>query len=221
MNRNPANSMAIRQTSFDSIGFPNAKYAEKVRFGPGCYEGCCDEIFESQNSQDRGLGSKVDRSCRRGPVRRTSARPLGFRPIPSKLFGATDDAVDRIMGSLPRTLGGCGVAGGRDLQNLQLFEDRHHRASRVAEKLRAADAGEDPTHAFKHGLPVHVFGELFERVIAVSVALDGQAFTVAFDDQIDSKGSKLPVRGDLIPRRRETFHDFSFEVRLRALFLLV
>src|SRR5260221_3058860 len=98
------------------------------------------------------------------------------------------------MRSLFRTLGIGGVTGGRDLQHLQLFEDRLHGASRVAQKLRAPDVGEDPTHAFEHGLPVHVFGKLFEWWIAVPVALDGQAFAVASDDQIDSERSHFPLR---------------------------
>src|SRR4029077_19136379 len=38
--------------------------------------------------------------------------------------------------------------------------------------------------------------------------------------QIDPESSDLPMRRDSIPGRREAFQDFSFEVRLPALFLL-
>jgi hypothetical protein len=66
-----------------------------------------------------------------------------------------------------------------------------HGASRFAEKLRAADAGEDPTHAFKDGLPVHAFGKPFEGVIAVSVAFDSQALIVAFNVMSNSMSFDL------------------------------
>ncbi len=70
-------------------------------------------------------------------------------------------------------------------------------------------------------MPVHVFGKLFERIIAVAVALDSQPLAVAFDHQIDAERSNLPVRSNAIAGRGQALHHFSFEVGLRPLFLLL
>src|ERR1700682_2346603 len=48
-------------------------------------------------------------------------------------------------------------------------------------------------------------------MIAVAVALDGEALIVAFDDQIDSKSADSPLRSNLITGGRESFHDLTFE----------
>ena len=87
-----------------------------------------------------------------------------------------------------------GFATGRYLQHLKFFEDGLHGALGVTEKFRAADACEDPAHAFENGLAVHVFGELFERAVTVTIALDGQTFAVTFDDQIHLKSPNSPLR---------------------------
>lgn len=178
--------------------------------------------FASQQALRRAAERQqqpLDSSSRRGPRGRRCACPISLRPIPAKLFRTKDNAVDDIMRILlwiPRI---CGVTCRRNFQHLQFFEHGLHGANRIAEKIRASDAGEDPTHAFKHGLPVHVFGKLFERVKAVPVALDSEALTVTFNNQVDTKLSNFPVRGDPITRRHESFHDFSFEARLRATFV--
>src|SRR5882672_9546227 len=100
-----------------------------------------------------------------------------------------DDTVDHIMWDRYCEFSIRGFACNRDLQYLQLFEDRFHRAYRVPEKFRAADAREGPTHAFQHDLPVHVFGELFKGVVAITIALNGQAPAVPLDNQIDPERS--------------------------------
>ena len=97
------------------------------------------------------------------------------------------------------------------MQELQFFKNTFHSAIGVAEKLRSSDAREDPAHALKNRLALHVLGESFQRMIAVAVALDGEPLVVAFDDQIDSKSADSPLRGNLITGGRETFHDLTFE----------
>src|SRR5258708_2323203 len=105
----------------------------------------------------------------------------GSRPVRAKFFRAMDDAVDEIgRGALCRSNVGSGAIGG-DFEELKLLEDRFHSTFGVAQKLRAANASENPSHAFEDGLTVHIFGKFFERMIAVSVALDGEAIAVTFD----------------------------------------
>jgi len=75
-----------------------------------------------------------------------------------------------------RTLFLCGSIGsaavGRNFKQLE-FSKTGFMARRIAEKFRAADAREDPAHAFEDGLAVHVF-VVFRGMIAVAIALDGQ-----------------------------------------------
>src|SRR5712664_4755336 len=144
---------------------------------------------------------------------------LGSRPTRAKFFRAADDAIDEIgRGALCwSNVGGSAIGG--DFEELKLLEDRFHGAFGVAEKLRAANPGENPSHAFEDGLAVHVFGKFFKGMIAVAVALDGEAIAVAFDDQIDSKRTHAPLRSNAIAGSHEAFHDFAFEGRLGALLL--
>src|ERR1700730_6789350 len=86
-----------------------------------------------------------------------------------------------------------GLATGRYLQRLKFLEDGLHSTLGVTEKFRAADAGEDPAHALENRLAVHVFGELFERAVTVTIALDGQTFAVTFDDQVHLKSPNSPL----------------------------
>ncbi len=107
----------------------------------------------------------------------------GSRPARAKFFRAADDAIDEIgRGALCRSSVGSGANGG-DLEELKLFENRLHGAFGIAEKLRTANPRENPSHAFEDGLAVHVFGKFFKGMIAVAVALDGEAIAVAFDDE--------------------------------------
>ncbi len=141
----------------------------------------------------------------------------GSRPVRAKFFRAMDDAVDEIgRGALCRSNVGSGAIGG-DFEELKLLEDRFHGAFGVAEKLRAANPGENPSHAFEDGLAVHVFGKFFKGMIAVAVALDGEAIAVAFDDQIDAKRPHAPMGSNAIAGGHEALHDFALEGRLGAL----
>src|SRR5215831_2671882 len=124
------------------------------------------------------------------------------------------------MRSQPRKLDLACICRGRDLQRLQFSEDGLHGTSGVAEKLRTADACENPTHAFEDGLPVHVFRQLLERLITVAIAFECQTLAIAFDNEIDPKRSDLPVRCDAVARYGKAFHHFTFKVRLRAFVLL-
>src|SRR6266478_7042121 len=122
----------------------------------------------------------------------------GSRPVCAKFFGAADDAIDEIgRGALCRSNVGSSAIG-RDFEELKLLEDRLHGAFGVAEKLRAADSSENPSHAFENGLAVHVFRKFFKGMIAVAVALDGEAIAVAFDDQVDSKCTHAPMGSNAI-----------------------
>src|SRR5712664_2859121 len=142
---------------------------------------------------------------------------LGSRPVRAKFFRAMDDAINEIgRGALCRSNVGSGAIGG-DFEELKLLEDRFHGAFGITEKLRAANPSEDPSHAFEDGLAVHVFGKFFKRMIAVAVALDGEAIAVAFDDQIDSKCAHPPLRSNAIAGGHEALHDFTLEGRLGAL----
>src|SRR2546422_1013639 len=141
----------------------------------------------------------------------------GSRPVRAKFFRAADDAVDEIgRGALCRSNVGSGAVGG-DFEELELFEDRFHGAFGVAEKLGAANSSENPSHAFEDGLAVHVFRKFFKGMVAVAVALDGEAIAVALDDQIDSKCTHTPMGSNAIAGGHEALHDFALEGRLGAL----
>src|SRR5258707_384960 len=115
------------------------------------------------------------RMAARGGFRRS-------RPVRAKYLRAADDAIDEIGRGAPCRSNIGSSAIGRDFEELQLFEDRFHGAFGIAEKLRAANASENPSHAFEDGLAVHVFGKFFKGMITVAVALDGKAIAMAFDD---------------------------------------
>src|SRR5882672_719107 len=122
----------------------------------------------------------------------------GSRPVRAKFFRAANDAIDEIgRGALCRSNVGSGAIGG-NFEELKLFEDRFHGAFGIAEKLRAANPGENPSHAFEDGLAVHVFGKFFKGMIAVAFALDVAAIAVAFDDQIDAKCTHAPMGSNAI-----------------------
>src|SRR3981189_3497151 len=153
----------------------------------------------------------------RGAGRRTSGS-ISFGPVPAKFLRSPDDPVRDILRNPLLVFDFGGIACGRNLQQLQFFKDRFHRARRIAKKIRAAHACKDPTHALEHGLPVHVFGKFFEWVVAIAVALNGKTPATSFDDQVNAEGSNFPMWGDAIPRAHEALHDFALEARLRALF---
>src|SRR5260370_16430810 len=58
-------------------------------------------------------------------------------------------------------------------------------------------------------------------MIAVAIALDGQAAAVAFHDQIDSKRADAPLRSNAITGGAKALHNLAFESGLGALFLFV
>src|SRR5713101_6486296 len=147
--------------------------------------------------------------CRRG-------RPLG-----SELVGAADDAFDEIGGrlSLRGNIGSGAV--GKNFKQVKFFENRFHGAVRITEKFGAADAREDPAHTLEDGLAVHVLRKFFEWLIAVAIALDGQAAAAAFDNQVDSKCADAPLRSDAITGGAEALHDFAFECGLGALLFFI
>src|SRR5882724_5172251 len=141
----------------------------------------------------------------------------GSRPVRAKYLRAADDAIDEIGRGAPCRSNVGSSAIGRDFEELQLFEDRFHGAFGIAEKLRAANASENPSHAFEDGLAVHVFRKFFKGMIAVAVALDGEAIAVAFDDQIDAKCTDAPMGSNAIAGGHEALHDFALKGRLGAL----
>src|SRR5882672_7226556 len=162
-------------------------------------------------------GDRV-RLCHRASFRLAARGGFGgSRPVRAKFFRAADDAIDEIgRGALCWSNVGSSAIGG-DFEELKLLEDRFHGAFGVAEKLRAANPGENPSHAFEDGLAVHVFGKFFKGMIAVAVALDGEAIAVAFDDQIDAKRPHAPMGSNAIAGGHQALHDFALEGRLGAL----
>src|SRR5712692_10614769 len=144
----------------------------------------------------------------------------GGRPLGTKFFRVADDTFDEIAGRLflRGSIGSATV--GRNFKQLELFKNRFHGAVRVTEKFSAANARENPAHALEDGLAVHVLGKFFERMIAIAVALDGQAAAVAFHNQVNSKRSHTPLRSNVITGSNKALHDFAFEGGLSALFLL-
>src|SRR5215472_110407 len=147
--------------------------------------------------------------------RLAAASDRGFlRPGPrgQEFFGTSDDAIyqtlrrqacrDRGLQRLgPRSRAlpsGAGFCVDRDIERLQFLDDRLHSAFGIAEKFRAANAREDPAHAFENGLAVHVFLKPFERMIAVAVALDGKTLVIPLDHEIDAETPDLPLRGDVV-----------------------
>src|SRR5260370_13451630 len=161
-------------------------------------------------------------------LRRLASLPLaagrrfgGGRPIGAKFVGAADDAFDEIGGRLflRGSIGSSAV--GRNLKQLELFENGPHGAIGIAKKFGAADARENPAHALEDGLTVQVLRKFFEWMVAVAIAFDGQAAAVAFDDQVDAKRADAPLGSDLITGGAEALHNFAFEPGLSALLLFV
>src|SRR5260370_41326935 len=58
-------------------------------------------------------------------------------------------------------------------------------------------------------------------MIAVTIALDGQAAAVAFHDQIDSKRADAPLGSNAVTGGAEALHNLAFESGLGALFLFI
>jgi len=58
-------------------------------------------------------------------------------------------------------------------------------------------------------------------MIAVAIALDGQAAAVAFDDEVDSKRADAPLRSDVIAGGGKALHNLAFEGGLRALLFFI
>lgn len=129
---------------------------------------------------------------------------MRFRRISAKLFGATDRPAYYLLSRQPCPGSLCGISHRRDLPQFQFFEDRLYRAGRVAEKLPTTDVCEYPTHPFQHGLPIHVFGKLFQRVIAIFVAFDRQPFAITLGARSIRKVPILQcgvITVDIWPRR--------------------
>src|SRR5205807_7063143 len=72
---------------------------------------------------------------------------------------------------------------GRNVQGLQLVEDRLHGTVRSAEEGTAPHSCEGPSESLEHRLSLHVIAELFEREIPIPIALDGQTLAVTFQDR--------------------------------------
>src|SRR5229473_3155725 len=143
----------------------------------------------------------------------------GGRPLGTKFFRTADDAFDEITGRLfLRGSIGSGAVG-RNFKQLQFFENGFHGAVGIPEKFCAADAREDPAHALEDGLAIHVLRKFFEGMIAVAIALDGQAAAVAFDNQVDSKRTYAPLWSNTIAGGNEALHDFALKGGLGALVL--
>ena len=113
------------------------------------------------------------------------------------------------------------MAHAGDLQQLQLVEERSHRAVRVAEEDTAPHARECPSEPFEHRLALNVVAELFEREITISIALDSQTLSVSFHNQIDAHGADFPSRNDVVAGLNQSLHDIAFEGRLNIRFLVV
>ena len=67
-------------------------------------------------------------------------------------------------------------------------------------------------------MPLHVCGKFFERIVAVTVTLDDEAFSVAFNNEIESERSNFPMRRNAVAGGGEALHYVAFEIGLRAIF---
>jgi len=102
----------------------------------------------------------------------------------------------------------------RNVERLQLVEDGLHRPVRFAEEDTAPYAGEGPSESLEHGLSLHVVAELFRREIAIPIALNGQALTITFHDQIDVARTDHPPWNDVVASLDQTLYDIALECGL-------
>jgi hypothetical protein len=107
------------------------------------------------------------------------------RPFVTEFIGAAYDAFVQFaeVRRSASPVGSRALVHARNLQRLQLVEERCHGAARFAEEDTAPHACECPSEAFEHRLAVDVVAELFERGITISIGLDGQTLSVSYHNR--------------------------------------
>jgi hypothetical protein len=146
-------------------------------------------------------------------VRSQSALVVKGRPFVTELIGTAYDTFGQFaeVRRFASPVGSRGLVHARDLQRLQLIEQRGHSAVRFAEEDTASHACKCPSEAFEHRLALNVVAELFEWEVTISIALDSQTLSVSFHNQINAHGADFPPRNYVVTRLNQSLHDIAFE----------
>jgi hypothetical protein len=146
-------------------------------------------------------------------VRSQSAFVVKARPFVTELLGAAYDAFAQLaeVRRSASQVGSRALVHARNLQRLQLVEERCHSAARFAEEDTAPHACKCPSEAFEHRLALNVVAELFEWEVTISIALDSQTLSISFHNQINAHGADFPPRNYMVTRLNQSLHDIAFE----------